>query len=85
MKKFLKILCIIISIIIVLGLIFCVIDNQRISKGEEPIFCLDASGGSIICYFGLGYTIYGTYDDVPGSLENAKTDTWIGWLLKEAT
>lgn len=84
MKKFIKILTIIIAAIILLGLMFCFIDTNRVSKRKEPIFCYDASGGSVILYFGLGYTIYGAYDEVPGGLENTKIDTWIGWLLKEA-
>ena len=57
MKKFIKISGIIVVILIILGLIFCFIDNSRIRKGKEPLFCYDASGGSAILYYGLGYTI----------------------------
>jgi len=82
MKKRIKILIIVIAIILVLGITFCAIDTSKIGKGESPIFCYDASGGSIILYYGLGYTIYGAYDDIPGGLENAKVDTWIGYWVK---
>lgn len=81
MKKGIKILIIVIVAILVLGITFCCVDSSRISKGEKPIFCYDLSGGSIIFYMGLGYTIEGAYDDVLGGLENAKVDTWIGWLV----
>ena len=81
MEKGMKILIIVIAAILVLGITFCCIDSSRISKGEEPIFCYNLSGGSNILYFGLGYTIEGVYDEVPGGLENAKVDTWIGWLV----
>ena len=80
MKKATKILIIVIVAILVISIAFCCVDSSRISKGEEPIFCYDLSGGSSILYFGLGYTIYGAYDDVPGGLENSKVDTWIGWI-----
>lgn len=83
MKKWMKILIIVIAAILVLGIIFCCIDNSRITKGEEPIFCYNLSGGSNILYFGLGYTIHGAYDDILGGLENAKVNTWIGWLINK--
>lgn len=80
MKKYIKILGIILVIIIVLGLIFCFIDNARIRKGKVPIFCYNDSGGSVIRYHGLGYTISGAYDDIPGGLKYCKIYTWIGWI-----
>jgi len=75
MKKRTKIFVIIVLIITVfLGVTFCFVDKNRISKGERPIFCYDASGGSVILYYGLGYTIFGAADG--GGLKNAK----IGFL-----
>ena len=82
MKKEIKILIVVMVIILILGITFCCIDNSRIKKDKRPIFCYDASGGSIILYYGLGYTIHGAYDDIPGGLENAKVDIWIGKLVK---
>lgn len=82
MKKWMKILIIVIAAFIALGITFCCVDTSKIRKGERPIFCYDASGGSIILYYGLGYTIHGAYDDAPGGLENAKVDTWIGYWVK---
>lgn len=80
MKKYIKILGIILVIIVVLGLIFCFIDNARIRNGKVPIFCYNDSGGSVILYYGLGYTICGAYDDIPGGLKYCKIYTWIGWI-----
>ena len=82
MKKGIKILIIVIVAFVVLSITFCCIDTCKIKNGERPIFCYDASGGSIILYYGLGYTINGAYDDVPGGIGNAKVDTWIGYLVK---
>lgn len=82
MKKWIKILIIEIVVILVLAITFCCIDSSKIKKGEKPIFCYNLSGGSGILYFGLGYTIEGAYDDIPGGLENAKVDTWIGYWGK---
>ena len=62
MKKGLKILLIIIGIIIVLGIIFFVVDYNRVQKQEKPIFCIQNPAGIIndggtIEYFGLGYKV----------------------------
>ena len=80
MRRVIKLSSTVIAIIIVLGGIFYLVDNNKVLNGEKPVFCYDASGGSIILYFGLGYVIHGAYDDVPGGLENAKIYTWIDWL-----
>ncbi len=82
MNKLLKVLMIIfivILVVVVIGAIFCGIDKSRISNNKRPIFCIDKSGGSVIHYVGLGYVIYGAYDDVPGGLENAKVYTWFNY------
>lgn len=82
MKNILKVICTIVIILIILGFVFYCIDSNKVSKKQKPILSLDESGGSIILYFGLGYTIYGDYTD--GGWDNVKFDTWIGWFLKAA-
>ena len=62
MRKGLKILFIIIGIIIVLGIVFFVVDYNRVQKQEKPIFCIQnpagvISDGGTIEYFGLGYKV----------------------------
>lgn len=74
MKKGLKILFIIIGIIIVLGIVFFVVDYNRVQKQEKPIFCIQNPAGIIndggtIEYFGLGYKVIdfhtlAGYDDI---------------------
>ena len=74
MKKGLKILFIIIGIIIVLGIVFFVVDYNRVQKQEKPIFCIQnpagiISDGGTIEYFGLGYKVIdfhtlAGYDDI---------------------
>ena len=74
MKKGLKILFIIIGIIIVLGIVFFVVDYNRVQKQEKPIFCIQNPAGIIndggtIEYFGLGYKVIdfhtlARYDDI---------------------
>ena len=62
MKKVLKILFIIIGIIVVLGVVFFIVDYNRVQKQEKPIFCIQNPAGIIndggtIEYFGLGYKV----------------------------
>ena len=74
MKKGLKILFIIIGIIIVLGIVFFVVDYNRVQKQEKPIFCIQNPAGIIndggtIEFFGLGYKVIdfhtlAGYDDI---------------------
>ena len=74
MKKGFKILFIIIGIIIVLGIVFFVVDYNRVQKQEKPIFCIQNPAGIIndggtIEYFGLGYKVIdfhtlAGYDDI---------------------
>ena len=74
MKKGLKILFIIIGIIIVLGIVFFVVDYNRVQKQEKPIFCIQnpagiMNDGGTIEYFGLGYKVIdfhtlAGYDDI---------------------
>lgn len=74
MKKVLKILFSIIGIIIVLGIVFFVVDYNRVQKQEKPIFCIQNPAGIIndggtIEYFGLGYKVIdfhtlAGYDDI---------------------
>lgn len=82
MKKIIKISSMIVVTLIVLGLIFCFIDYNRIRNGKKPLFCYDASGGSAILYYGLGYTISGAWDDIPGGLKHCKIYSWIGWGIE---
>ena len=74
MKKGLKILFIIIGIIIVLGIVFFMVDYNRVQKQEKPIFCIQnpagiMNDGGTIEYFGLGYKVIdfhtlAGYDDI---------------------
>ena len=62
MKKKIKIILIIISIIIVLGIIFYFVDTNRAKNNQKPLFCIKHPGGTIldggtIIYFGLGYKV----------------------------
>lgn len=60
MKKFLKIIGVILTIIVVLGIIFFAVDYSRVQKQEKPIFCIlkdEANDGGTKIYFGLGYKV----------------------------
>ena len=62
MKKWLKVIGIILGIIVILGIVFFVIDYNRVQKQEKPIFCIQnpagvISDGGTIEYFGLGYKV----------------------------
>ena len=74
MRKGLKKFFIIIGIIVVLGVVFFVVDYNRVQKQEKPIFCIQNPAGIIndggtIEYFGLGYKVIdfhtlAGYDDI---------------------
>ena len=79
MKKVLKILFIIIGIIVVLGVVFFIVDYNRVQKQEKPIFCIQNPAGIIndggtIEYFGLGYKVidFNTLD----GYNDMKIGTW---------
>ena len=60
MKKFFKIIGVILAIIVVLGIIFFIVDYSRVKKQERPIFCIlkdEANDGGTKIYLGLGYKI----------------------------
>ena len=80
MKKGLKILFIIIGIIIVLGIVFFVVDYNRVQKQEKPIFCIQnpagvISDGGTIEYFGLGYKVI-DFHTLAG-FDDIKIGTWL--------
>lgn len=62
MRKVLKIICIILGIIVVLGIVFFTVDYNRVRNQKKPIFCIQNPAGGImdggtIEYFGLGYKV----------------------------
>lgn len=62
MKKWMKIFGITIGVIIILGILFFLIDYQRVQKQEKPIFCFRnpygiIAGGGTIEYLGFGYKV----------------------------
>lgn len=76
MKKYLKHVGIIISLIVLLGIIFFAIDYNRAKGKEKPIFCIlkdEVNDGGTRIYLGLGYkvidfhTINGFYETKIGS------------------
>ncbi len=79
MKKWLKVIGVIIGIIVILGIVFFAIDYNRVKNQEKPIFCIQnpagiISDGGTIEYFGLGYKVIdfhtlAGYDDI-------KIGTW---------
>lgn len=60
MKKVLKTIIIIFLIIIFVGVIFFVIDFNKVIKNERPIFCIpykDVNDGGTVIYLGIGYKV----------------------------
>ena len=74
MKKLLKVIVIVLGIIVVLGIVFFIVDYNRVQKQEKPIFCIQnpagiISDGGTIEYFGIGYKVIdfhtlAGYDDI---------------------
>ena len=62
MKKGLKIISSVLGIVIILGLIFFIVDYNRVKNNERPIFCIKNPAGTILDggtveFFGLGYKV----------------------------
>ena len=79
MKKWLKVIGIVLGIIVILGIIFFVIDYNRVKKQEKPIFCIQNPAGVIndggtIEYFGLGYKVI-DFHTLAG-FDDIKIGTW---------
>ena len=79
MKKGLKIFFIIVSIIVVLGIVFFVIDYNRVQEQEKPIFCIKnpagiMNDGGTVEYFGLGYKVI-DFHTIAG-FDDIKIGTW---------
>lgn len=82
MKKWIKVLLIVLGVIIILGLVFFAIDYNRVQKQEKPLFCIQYPAGVIrdggtIEYFGLGYKV------IDFNMLNGYDEIKIGsWFMK---
>ena len=79
MKKGLKICFSIIGVIAILGIVFFVVDYNRVQKQEKPIFCIKNSAGTYmdggtVEYFGLGYKVI-DFNTLAG-FDDIKIGTW---------
>lgn len=77
MKKGIKIFSIILLVIIILGIVFFIIDYNRVKNNNTPMFCINTGtlrdGGSVE-YLGLGYKVidFNTLDEY----DDIKIGTW---------
>ena len=80
MKKFLKVLLIVLGVIIILGVIFFAVDYNRVKAQEKPIFCINYStlrDGGTQEYLGLGYKV------IDFNMLNGYDEIKIGsWFMK---
>lgn len=79
MKKCLKVILMILGIIVVLGVVFFLIDYNRVKNQKKPIFCIQnpagiISDGGTIEYFGLGYKVI-DFHTLAG-FDDIKIGTW---------
>lgn len=79
MKKKIKILFIIIVTIVILGIIFFIVDYNRVKKQELPMFCIKSPAGVLLDggtveYFGLGYKVI-DFNTLSG-FDEIKIGTW---------
>lgn len=79
MKKGLRMCFSIIGVIVILGIIFFVVDYNRVQKQEKPIFCIknpagEISDGGTVEYFGLGYKVI-DFNTLAG-FDDIKIGTW---------
>ena len=79
MKKILKVVVGILGIIVVLGIVFFMVDYNRVKNQEKPIFCIKDPAGAImdggtIEYFGLGYKVIDFH--IIAGFDDIKIGTW---------
>ena len=79
MKKGLKVIGIVLGVIVILGIVFFVVDYNRVQKQEKPIFCIQNPAGIIndggtVEYFGLGYKVI-DFHTIAG-FDDIKIGTW---------
>lgn len=79
MKKSLKVIGIVLGVIVILGIVFFVVDYNRVQKQEKPIFCIQNPAGIIndggtVEYFGLGYKVI-DFHTIEG-FDDIKIGTW---------
>ena len=79
MKKVLKVIGIILGVLIILGLIFFVVDYNRVKNNERPIFCIHNPAGAMndggtVEFFGLGYKVI-DFRTLAG-FDDLKIGTW---------
>ncbi len=79
MKKSLKVIGIVLGVIVILGIVFFVVDYNRVQKQEQPIFCIQNPAGIIndggtVEYFGLGYKVI-DFHTIAG-FDDIKIGTW---------
>lgn len=79
MKKVLKVIGIILGVLIILGLIFFVVDYNRVKNNERPIFCIHNPAGAMndggtVEFFGLGYKVI-DFRTLAG-FDDIKIGTW---------
>ena len=79
MKKVLKVIGIILGVLIILGLIFFIVDYNRVKNNERPIFCIHNPAGAMndggtVEFFGLGYKVI-DFRTLAG-FDDIKIGTW---------
>lgn len=59
MKKKYKVILGVITLVIVIGLIMSIVDYNKVTQNESPIFCIKLADGSTekVTYIGLGYKV----------------------------
>ncbi len=60
MKKIIRMILIVILIIIILGVIFFIVDYNKVKNNEKPMFCIleqEVNDGGTKIYLGLGYKV----------------------------
>ena len=79
MKKILKVVGIVLEIMIILGLMFYMVDYNRVKNNARPIFCIKNPAGTLrdggtVEFFGLGYKVI-DFNTIEG-FDEIKIGTW---------
>ena len=79
MKKVVKVVCVFLVLVLILGVVFFIVDYNRVKNQEKPIFCITspagmANDGGTMEYFGLGYKVI-DFNRISG-YDEIKIGTW---------
>ena len=82
-KRIIRVCCIIVVILVIIGLITSFKDNARVRAGIEPKYTIKIKSDNKVTYYGLGYKVIRYVGVSPNEpYENNVGVKYGGWFMK---